>query len=298
MKINKELKSFFPFLIKNEIEGFNKWNKGSSHTLSVINKSLDDQINILIKKIYKEKALFICRMSDGEYTFLLGHQPPVLRATKMHIYFAKYAKYLYQKIFSTRLRAETKPGTSSGNYALSESADNKDLIAASIKNISNHGYLALHLTYAQKPFQEKFHNSLIKYFKNNNIVIHKENYVPFYCVYALFKDKSFIKYLENKKVTIITGASDKKKTQIEKFLFNRYNLGSINWHPLSQSRSLFDDIDENHDFGEVTFIGAGIGKFNIFNQLIQMNKKTVAIDVGYLIEYWNDPNGRHNRPYV
>ncbi len=283
------------YKIKMYISGF-KDNCPETVTLSPVSKSVDEQMKNLINS-FSYKRIMICRFSDGEYTFLLGHKPPVLRNINFIMYLFKYFKYLFKKYFSNKIVASTRKGVSSGIYNLKKSQLVQNNINEYLINMSSNCIFALHLTYPKVPFQEKFHKSLFLYFDKLNIKLTEQNFIPFYAVYALFNDLSFINILKNKKLTIITCANDEKKTNIENYLFENFFFDSINWFSISQSNSLNDTLSESFEFSDFIFIGAGIGKINIFNQLININSTSHVIDVGYLLEYWSDQNNCY-RPYL
>lgn len=297
MKIDRKIKKIFPYLIENKIKGFDSWNTGTM-TLSISDLDLDSQISLLVNKLTSSKKFFICRMSDGEYTFLLGHQPPVMRNTNFLIYGARLFLFLLNQAFKKNISAETKPGVSSGEYDLVESKINKKNIISGIKAILNNGVLALHLTYPKVPFQEKFHLPLVNFLKKNQILLSKDNYIPFYAIYALFHNKKFKDFLRGRSVTLLTGGTGDKIKKIKTNLKNIYKISDINWYQISKSKSLYDKIDNNFEFNNIILVGAGIGKFNLFRQLNEMDNKFLVIDVGYLLEYWADIGGYHNRPYI
>lgn len=255
-------------------------------------------VNEVEDKIGKE-YLPVMRMSDGEYAFLLGRKFPyfsidnnIFSYLRQCISIFKW-KYLYKYSFN----AATLPNVSSGNYKLDEIDKQRKNIAEKIREISLKGYLALHLTFPMKPFQEHYHYSLSKWFSVNDIQLTKENYYPFYFVYALLRGPFKKRILANKNVLILHSAKGEKRNKIIDLL-HKENVSSVIWHEISTNRSMFDKIDlkEKYFEADIAFIGAGVGKFNIFSQLEVL--KIPCIDVGFVFEVWSEDNNKWLRPYM
>lgn len=289
-----------PYLQSLVLEGFpNSDIKYLSFRNEECQLSFDNFANTLISSIGK-KYLPIVRLSDGEYLFLLGEKPPSRRNQLYIIFFLKYIKFLFRKILKNNFVANTLPGVSSGSYSKSElNASHKNIVSI-LRDISNSGYLALHLTYAEKPFQEKFHKDLFELFKLSDIDLNSNNYVPFYFIYALF---TFPKYRQSlfwgKDILLINSFDDSKKSRIEKTLFS-FGCNTLQWINLSNSRSLYDILPNLNYINnlDLILIGAGVGKFNIFNQLNKLNLLIPVVDVGVLFELWADGNLSCTRPFI
>lgn len=240
----------------------------------------------------------IMRMSDGEYTFLLGHRFPNKSGLNLTEYIKKTLRTTYQKFFKrSSFVAATLPGVSSGIYTSKEIANQKKRIVEQIKFIAQNGILALHLTYSHKPFQEHFHYPLKKWLDKNEIAINQNNYYPFYFVYALLRGQFKYKVLKNRPVLVLHSATGNKKENIINSL-KKEGISTIIWHEISQSRSLFDTIDikPKYHSAELALIGAGVGKFNVMAQLAPL--KIPCIDAGFVFEVWADENNKWKRPMM
>lgn len=240
----------------------------------------------------------IMRLSDGEYSFILGNISPVIYNRGLLNSTFNILRYIRNKIRSWgRFQALTFPGISSGNYSRIEVKQVKEKYALYLKKIAENGILALHLTYSVKPFQEQYHYPLQKWLHQNKIPLHAGNYVPFYFVYALLRGSHKSRLLKNRRILIIHSATGDKKERIIKTLIKE-NIREIFWLSISPDRSLFDTIDIHAFIGNVdlALIGAGVGKANILVQL--ENLKVPCIDAGYVFEVWADEDKKWLRPIM
>jgi hypothetical protein len=94
---------------------------------------------------------------------------------------------------------------------------------------------------------------------------------------------------------VINGAQEEKKQKIIEGL-KREGVSEVFWCSISLKRSLYDFIDIEPFVGKIdlAFVGAGIGKFNIFPQLERLN--VPCIDAGFVFEIWIDPKNKWERP--
>jgi hypothetical protein len=294
IKKSKILKNLIPFYI----DGFYN-NEITGYTLS--NRNIDcnewfNEFKRIILLNMSTKYLPICRLSDGEYTFISGNQPPIKNNLVAH--YISNIKFAFNKLISNgNLNAATSKGVSSGNYLKNEIDQQKSIYLENLKDISNNGILAMHLTYAEKPFQERFHYSISKIFKKSKIILNEANYFPFYFVYAYLQTVDFFESIKNKNVLIITGANDDKINIVNKYLMDK-EVNLVRFYKISPNRSLYDNInlsDVNTVNFDICFVAAGIGKPNILTQLKSLN--CPCIDIGFMFEVWANPEQAYNRPW-
>jgi hypothetical protein len=294
IKKSKILKYFIPFYI----DGFYN-NEITGYTLSNRNIDCNDWFIEFKKKIssnISKKYLPICRLSDGEYTFICGSQPPLKYKLIVHI--VSNINFFIRKILSNgNLNATTSIGVSSGNYKKNEINEQASIYLENLKYISDNGILALHLTYAKKTFQERFHYSISNIFSKNNIQINDTNYFPFYFIYAYLQTDDFFESIKNKNVLVITGANEEKINNVNEYL-KRKDVNIVTYYKISANRSLYDKINlldvmsVNYD---ICFVAAGIGKPNILVQLKPLN--CPCIDIGFMFEVWSNSDQAYNRPW-
>jgi hypothetical protein len=165
-----------------------------------------------------------------------------------------------------------------------------------VRQINQKGILALHLSYGQILFQERYFPALRRWLADNHIFLTATSYVPFYFVYAAFTGPRRSELLRNRRVLVVNGARGSKRRQIELGL-QREGVAEILWYQISQQRSLYDRLNLTPFLGRVDLavVGAGIGKPNILCQMESL--QVPCLDVGYIFEVWADPENRWKRPF-
>ena len=248
----------------------------------------------VIKAIDKKKHFPIIRIADGELQFLLGKnefnvRKPILVLLRNLL--GELLRKLSGKNFEARSRTYT-----SGVYSRSERAQVRASYAECFKHVAKSGILALYTIIKPGFYTEQYLPKLFDFFKTNGILLDSSNYIPFYFVYIILTNKRYSKIYQNKSVHLITSFNNARKRSIEKSLFSQ-GVRSISWTNISKDKSLFDviDIDSIDKSADLVFVGAGVGKVNIFNQLKKFS--AVVIDAGYIFEIWQNPELEAERDY-
>ncbi|MFA6715851.1 MAG: hypothetical protein WCS27_10775 [Victivallaceae bacterium] len=239
----------------------------------------------------------VCRMSDGEFLFLLGEQPidkriPFLPRLKLFI------SRLKQNFLSRgEISALTQGHYHSGQYSAEEWRQARSELPEAVRALSKKGVIAWHLDFTDKPFAECYFPALSEWMKKNNITVNDNNYYPFYFVYAMLTDSRRGELFKNRRVLVVNGAQGETKQKIIDGL-KREGVSEVYWCAISSMRSLYDTIDIAPFIGKVDFavVGAGIGKANIMLQMEALN--VPCIDAGFIFEVWKDPQNRGARPYT
>ena len=287
---NKAKYLILPYLIPFKV----KYNEAQSFVLSTEEidcvKWYRDFKN---KVISNNNYLPICRFSDGEYEFLFNDKLPIFEFKFR--FFRGLLSFLKKKILLKNFQAETIKGVSSGKYTRTEKIKSIKTYKNNIKEISKTGYLALHLTFAKEPFQQKWHPSIKEFLIKHNIVLSIDNYAPFYFVYHLLSSKDRFELFKNKNILLIT--SESKKVEMVKTKVLECGASSVSFLGISQNRSLFDivNIENYHNKIDIVLLAAGIGKVNIITQLKPLN--ATCIDMGYMYEVYANPEIGLNRPF-
>ena len=293
LKKSKVLNEIIPFYI----EGFYN-NKVTGYTLAFEKIDSNVWFNEFKSKVLSTSDVFfpICRLSDGEYLFICGNQPPI-KISLIRQFIATCIFYFNSIRPLKNFEAGQARLYDSGKYLRSEIKNMLPKYLSNLKLLSDKGVLALHLTYTDNPFQERYHFKLKKIFDQYEIQINKNNYFPFYFVYAFFQTEEFKIFLSNKKILFFAGAENEKIKQVEK-KFTSFGVSSIEFYKISKNRSLYDvvdlDIIKTKDV-DICFVAAGIGKPNIMVQLEPLN--CLCIDVGYMFEAWANEDLAYDRPW-
>ena len=255
---------------------------------------LESFYSILLKALDKKEHLPIIRIADGEFQFLLGKNEFNARKPKFTL-IKNLLGELYRKIFRVKFEARSRTYTS-GIYAKSDFKDVKYKYADCLRYIADNGILAIYTIIKPGFYTEQYLPQLFKFFDKNQISLNKKNYVPFYFIYIVLTNKRYANIYNGKNIHLITSFDNERKNKIEKTLFS-LGVKSINWTQISKDRSLFDIIDKNKISSntDIVFVGAGVGKVNIFNQLRSF--PSLIIDAGYIFETWQNPDLRLERDY-
>lgn len=241
------------------------------------------------------RYLPVCRMSDGEFRFILGDQTPDVRLPWQRRIRQEARRIINQIRYPGKFQAFTEGHYHSGIYSNQERLQAQSQYARCVREISEKGILALHLSYGQVPFQEHYFPALRRWLQVNQIILSEENYVPFYFVYAALSGPRRSDLLRNRRLLVVNGAQGNKRQQIEEGL-RREGAAEVGWLQISAMRSLYDRIDVAPYLGQVelALVGAGVGKPNILVQLEPL--QVPCIDAGYLFEIWADPENKWERP--
>jgi hypothetical protein len=294
--------SLFPEDIDFDIPGFKKhYVAGGRNTLAIRNRDCAQWYYEMIDRVIDScgrSFLPICRLSDGEFLFLLGRQPEDIRVKYSLLKRAK--NFLADLKWKILLRGGLGPFTQghyhSGRYSGKEW--DKAIIDQPklIKRISESGILALHLNYESKPFAEKYFPALNEWLFKNKIEITDKNYYPFYFVYALLTGHRRAELFKGRRVLVVNGATGDKRRKIIKGLMNE-GVEEVFWCEISLDRSLYDKIYIERYIGQIDFVlvGAGIGKASILLQLEQL--QVPCIDAGFVFEIWADNENKYKRSY-
>jgi hypothetical protein len=257
-------------------------------------ESFADRVSESIGKHF----LPVCRMSDGEFSFLFGQQPPNLRLPAG----ARFQRGIRQALGSMRRRltgfhASTAPGVSSGDLTPAEWQQYRMVLAGDYLSLLEQGILAIHLSFGRTPFQEHYFPALGRWLADSGHQLTRSNYVPFYFVYALLRGPRMRNLLTGRKVLLVHSAVGRKREAITLSLA-AFAPRSIEWLTISPNRSFADTLDLNSiaESPEICLVGAGIGKPRILRQLERL--KVPCIDAGYAFEVWADPDRQWDRPYM
>jgi len=284
---------FIPGFLKKHLPGIEK-------TLALKKYDCADWYNEFIDKCIDacgKRYLPIYRMSDGEFLFVLGEQPLDIRLSFIEKIRLTLSHLKAKIALRGGLGAWTKGHYHSGEYTAQEWEQARLEQPHQIKKISEKGILALHLSYVDEPFAERFWPVLDKWIIKHKISINYNNYYPFYFVYAMLTGTRRGELFKDRRVLVVNGAKGEKKQKIIDGL-KREGVLKVEWITISLKRSMFDIIDVTPFIGKVDFavVGAGIAKPHILLQMENLN--VPCIDAGFVFEVWADSNNKWNRPVM
>jgi len=255
---------------------------------------LNDFYTRLLKVIEKRQHFPVVRLADGEYQFLLEKNEFNLRKP-IKVLLRNLVGELVRKIFKQKFEARSKTYTS-GVYDASDLVHIKSQYSKCLKHVSANGVLALYTVIKPDFYTEQYLPKLWGFFEEQSIKLNSGNYIPFYFIYIILTNKKYSEIYHGRHVHLITSFDESRKRKINKSLIS-LGVKRITWTKLSRDKSLFDtlDVDAIPSDVDIVFVGAGVGKVNIFNQLYSLS--VPIIDAGYIFETWQESHLAHERDY-
>lgn len=286
--------------IELRIPGFEAHYRVGDRTLVPSDRSASDRFSLFMEHLTDAMGtdfLPICRMSDGEFRFLLGDQPPDIRRPIHRRAVIRLKRLLHGIGRRGAFRARTARSVSSGFYTKEEWREARGRYTRMLRAISEQGFLALHLTYTSDSlFQQHYFPALKNWLDTNEIQITDDNYVPFYFVYAALLGPRKSELLSGRRILVVNSSQGEKRRRIEDRL-RAEGAAAVVWCEISPARSFYDEVNTDEFAGraDVAIVGAGVGKPNILMQLAPLN--IPCIDAGYVFEVWADEDKKWQRPY-
>lgn len=244
------------------------------------------------------KFLPVCRMSDGEFLFLFGQQPPSLRLSPRLRLGQRVRRVLGAiRHLGKGFQPTTAPDVSSGDFSPKEWLDYRPVLARHYLEALDKGVLGLHLSYGAKPFQEHYFPAVRRWIDDAGRQLTLQNYLPFYCVYAMLRGPRVRHLAAGRRLLVVHSAIGGKRVAIIAAL-REIGFRTVEWLTISPTRSFADSLDlaSIAEAPDMCLIGAGIGKARILAQLEPL--EVPCIDAGYAFEAWADPDRQWDRPYM
>jgi hypothetical protein len=288
------------YTIELDIPGFHAHFRPGDRTLAPRRRRTAEWFDGFVDRVAGacgREYLPICRMSDGEFRFLLGDQPPDVRLRRLRrwaIMFRRLASHLRHR---GSFRASTRPSVSSGVFSADEWQAEREHYGNMIADLAARGLLALHLSYGRdRPFQEHFFPALGDWLRLHGISLDDNNYVPFYFVYAALTGPRRSDWIRGRRILVVHGSTGDRKRRIQERL-RELGAAKVEWCAISADRAYYDVVDTAAFRGRVdlAFVGAGVGKPNVLLQLEPLG--VPCIDAGYVFEVWAEDDRKWERPF-
>lgn len=246
--------------------------------------------------LQSKEYLPVLRIGDGELEFMFGRHWFNARNSLLNN-FLNFLRFLRSRIkFGGGLNAYTVGVYSSGRYSAEEVKEFRPLYMKELMSVINNGIVAFHLFVMKVPFSEQYFPLLDKFLRDCRTNITPQNVLPGYFVYSFFASTRAKKVFEGKQIAVVHSADGARRAAITESIINQLGVSHVHWVQISVDRSLTDTIDENKfEDCDSIFVGAGIGKVNIFAQL--HNFCGPVIDLGYVFESWHVHENRFKRVY-
>lgn len=286
-----------PYAVPLAIPSFGDEGKGSNILAPdalACDRWYNDFVDRLVDALGR-RFLPVTRMSDGEFHFCFGDRPP-LSTEPLARRLAETALQQLHGLGREGFTARTVGRYSSGSYSADEWKNARDVYARNLVGLARDGLLALHLSYGDRTFQERYFPALGRWLFELGVELTLENYAPFYFVYAALTGPRRSELLKGRRILVVNGATGAKQQAIVRGL-EREGASEVRWLGISADRSLFDRVDPTEHVGRVDLavVGAGIGKPNVLPQLAPLG--VPCVDAGFVFEVWADPAAARERPF-
>lgn len=217
----------------------------------------DSFLNHVVNAIDRRSYLPIARFCDGEYSFYSGKETTTC--------------------WGERRSSLQKAGV-------------EQLHIDALRRIQEHGVLCpnLNLIYL------KLQSSVLDFLAKHGMAL--RNYAPFYFVYALLVNPSFLAKLRNCSVALISNFENKNFAAILRTL-ESIGIRDVSRCEIPASGVAHGDFDLKLGRKvDVALVGAGIGAPLVLARL--QEESCVAIDSGFVFHLWDGSFDRHERLFL
>lgn len=234
----------------------------------------------------------VFRISHGEFIMAVGYRVPPqvgLRSRLGHIYATVMRQIGRQPIFYS--------GSSDNSYETFTKAElsrAQQIYQNCLRGIAKDGLLAI--AFNENSGYIQYIKSYMRWLDCQGISVHRDNYFPFYSVYALFFGADSLRLFNGRNILVITSLTPDKKLRIDQNL-QRRGVASVQYYPVSSTKAMFDHVDLSSIRSpiDLVLIGAGVGASAILEQVKPL--KAVSIDSGFALDALAFPEKRWNRPF-
>lgn len=248
----------------------------------------------LIERLGRGSHFPVLRIADGEFQFLLG-KSDFNRRKPIFLLIKNLIGSVVRRVAGHRFEARSRTYTS-GVYSKDDLDSVEEKYAECLSHVATYGFVCLYTIIKPGFYTEHYLPRFFKFLDRNGIELDATNYMPFYFIYIILTNDRYSSLYMGRKVHLVTSFNSERQKSIENSLVS-LGVSSISWTHISRDRSLFDricveDIERDTD---IVFVGAGLGKVNIFNQL--KGFPALIIDAGYIFEIWQNRELAIERDY-
>lgn len=246
-----------------------------------------------------QRYLPVIQMSDGEFTFCVGHRSPIRGPEeKWSDYCHRLARddaiKLLKPVAHNQFRGGVDTAIPSGLYTPEEWRALRPRYGEMVRAVSQKGALCLHFSFRKNQFAQQYFVPMVRWMKTNGIELDESNFFQKYFVYALLNGPERARILGRQRILVVTHSDDEKRGRITAGL-QAEGAREVQFLQISKNRSMYDvlDLGSVNLPVDVVLVGAGIGKPNVLLQLEQT--RTLCIDAGFVIECIAYPELRRSR---
>lgn len=235
----------------------------------------------------------IYRMADGEFVFMVGDRATAASASRSPVpALRSLVGRGLRHVRRNRIKTCWGEAYGQADYALA-----RVRFEESLRKVARTGILAPYFVIRPDRWGERFFPPVCEWLESRAIEITKENFIPFYAVYALLNGPYRDRLFKNRTVLVVTHVNPGREEAIRGGL-DAEGVGAVHFLPISANRSLLDDIelDDAARDADIALVAAGIGSVNILAQLEPLG--IPCIDSGISLECIANPDRRWERPFL
>lgn len=250
-------------------------------------------MNPVFKMIGEDRHFPIFRMSHGEYILLLGYQ---LRAEATPRDVLAFYYHKFKRTFHLEAAHRSGP-TANGTWEIFTKRELKharETFIRLLRPIAGEGLLAA--AFQTNPGYIEYCQKMFQWFEDHDIPFNRENYIPFYCVYAAVFGPDRDRLFRNRNILFINYLPEEKKEKLKREM-ERLGAKSVQFISISAEKALFQkiDIEQVQRPVDLVLIGAGVGAVSMIDQCRPL--KAVCVDAGFAIDALAMPEWRCRRAY-
>jgi hypothetical protein len=236
------------------------------------------------------RYLPIYRMADGEFIFATGVRHADPRGGLLSLP-RRAAAAMIRTAFPCR------QATCWGeNYSPAERRVGLANLAAGLRLVARDGILAPYFMRRPDRWAEQYFYPMCSFLDACGVVLTKDNYVPFYFVYALLAGRYRRRLFERRRVLVVTHVSAERMRRIAEGLRGE-GAAAVEFVAISPDKSLLDTVRVPTGHGcTVALVAAGIGSINVISQLEGFPGP--CIDAGAAVNAYCVPGVRDERPFL
>jgi hypothetical protein len=234
----------------------------------------------------------VYRISHGEFIMAVGNR--LVQGASLKRRFLHYSWLVRQRLGLAPAFYSGSNDNTWETFNLSEIKRARDMYKNYLREIARDGLLAVALN--EDPGFSAYLKPYLSWLDLHGIALNRDNYFPFYSVYALLFGEDSGRLFGGKNTLVITSFTQEKRSAIEAAL-KKKGANSVQCYHVSPSKAMFDIVDlaRIRQPVDLILIGAGVGSASIQHQVKPLG--AVAIDAGFALDALVFPELRWNRPF-
>lgn len=240
----------------------------------------------------RHEWLPVYRLSDGEFTFMLGRHFDQLPLKRRLVANFKHA------VNSVRFKSNFYSSGRKGyceTYPFWTMPKRRAELAEQLREVGASGMLCFNFSDSEisRPYQDR----VLNWLSRRGVEISQRSFYHFYHVYGLLRGPRFLEIIRGRKALVLTADINQRGAKIVENL-KKMGAADVQFYATSTCTPMLDRIDlgKLRFKPDVVFIGAGVGASNVALQLKSLS--CPVIDAGFVVDVWAEPELAERRPYL